>query len=218
MLKDQLFKTSGLQFDNWLFGLEKFSVLLLKQAPKLIEQSVCIACTTDIIERPCEFMAPKSPMSAWRTPVAVQAPHVWSQFYRLTKLGTNRSLDGWYSEVQFPHFGERIKSAGRDTGQKFCLSRFCWASSSHVTRAIAYAWTLICRDKFAWSWTQQVYQLKLFFFVFYWWNFIKGHRTGHVFKVYLCFRLFQARGKCFYPNRKKDTNVFERFHDNNMES
>ena len=25
MLKDQLFKTSGLQFDNWLFGSEKFS-------------------------------------------------------------------------------------------------------------------------------------------------------------------------------------------------
>lgn len=43
---------------------------------------------------------------------------------------------------------------------------------------------------------------------------MKGHRTGHVFKVYLCFRLFPARGKCFYLDRKKDTNVFERFHDN----
>ena len=27
MLKDQLFKTSGLQFDNWLFGPEQFSGL-----------------------------------------------------------------------------------------------------------------------------------------------------------------------------------------------
>ena len=27
MLKDQRFKTSGLQFDNWLFGPEKFSGL-----------------------------------------------------------------------------------------------------------------------------------------------------------------------------------------------
>ena len=27
MLKDQLFKTSGLKFDNWLFGPEKFSEL-----------------------------------------------------------------------------------------------------------------------------------------------------------------------------------------------
>ena len=27
MLKDQLLKTSGLQFDNWLFGTEKFTGL-----------------------------------------------------------------------------------------------------------------------------------------------------------------------------------------------
>ena len=34
MSKDQLFKESGLQFDNWLFRPEKFSGLFEKQAPR----------------------------------------------------------------------------------------------------------------------------------------------------------------------------------------
>lgn len=144
----------------------------------------------------------------------MQASHVWSQFYRLTKLGTNRSLDGWYSEVQFPHFGERDKVSRAWYGPKVLFVSILLGvliarnQSNRVCLDSNLPWQICVKLN------STGLPAEIIFFVFYWWNFLKGHRTGHVFKVYLCFRLFQARGKCFYPDRTKDTNVFERFHDN----
>ena len=43
MLKDQLFETSGLQFDNWLFGSEKFSGLSRNRPKAKFARSMVIA-------------------------------------------------------------------------------------------------------------------------------------------------------------------------------
>lgn len=102
-----------------------------------------------------------------------------------------------------PTLEKGIKSAGRETGQKFCLYRFCWASLSHVSRAIAYAWTLICRDKFAWSWTQQVYQLKLFFLSFIGGTSWKDTEQATSLKFICAFAYFKHEENVFIQTEKR---------------